>query len=68
MQNLKLIVLFALVLACPIGWGLNMYKLTGLDFEAPYKAEVLRVIGIVPPIGMVMGYITFDEEANNAEG
>lgn len=45
------------------GWVLNIYKLVKLDFEPPYKAEVIRIIGIpVGIVGSVIGYITFDEE------
>ena len=44
------------------GWTLNLVKLANLDFEAPYKTEVFRVVGLVPPVGMVMGWITFEEE------
>lgn len=39
------------------GWIMNIYKLTNCDFEAPYKAEVIRVIGIVPTIGAIVGYM-----------
>ncbi len=46
------------------GWGNNIFRLVSKDdFAAPYKAEVLRSIGIfVPPLGIVLGYITFNEE------
>ena len=39
-----------------VGWCMNIYKFTQCDFETPYRAEVLRGIGIVPPVGAVMGY------------
>ena len=40
------------------GWVFNIYKLaTECDFVAPYKCEVVRVIGLVPPIGAVVGWI-----------
>lgn len=58
--------LFALIvwLALIIGWVMNIYKLVAHDdFESPYKAEVLRTVGVfVAPLGLVLGYITFDEE------
>ena len=45
------------------GWILNIYMLVQLDFEPPYKAEVIRIIGIpVGIVGSVIGYINFDEE------
>lgn len=40
------------------GWCLNVYKLaTVCDFQAPYKCEVIRAVGIIPPIGAIVGYI-----------
>jgi hypothetical protein len=45
------------------GWISNVIALCRLDFEAPYKAEVVRSIGVFfPPVGMVAGYMTFAEE------
>lgn len=43
------------------GYIKNIVKLTRLDFESPYKAEVMRGIGIFPPVGVVMGYINIDD-------
>jgi hypothetical protein len=41
----------------------NIYDLTQLDFEAPYKAEILRGIGtVVPPIGVVLGFIPINDD------
>jgi hypothetical protein len=46
-----------------VGWVYNVVKLCKADFEAPYKAEVIRSIGIpIFPVGAVIGYIHFDEE------
>tara|TARA_R110000851_G_scaffold313298_1_gene474845 strand:- start:38 stop:217 length:180 start_codon:yes stop_codon:yes gene_type:complete len=39
------------------GWVKNIIKLSECDFEAPYKAEVIRVIGVIPPVGAVVGWI-----------
>lgn len=45
------------------GWVLNIYKLVKLDFEPPYKTEVIRIIAIpVGIVGSIIGYINFDEE------
>ena len=39
-------------------WFVNIYKFTQLDFEAPYKAEIIRGVGIpFPPLGVVVGYM-----------
>lgn len=41
-----------------IGWCMNAYKITQCDFDAPYKAEAIRAVGIfMPPVGAVVGYI-----------
>lgn len=45
-------------------WGYiaNIYKLTDCDFDKPYKAEVIRVVGIVvPPVGCVTGFMHIDD-------
>lgn len=42
-----------------IGWAKNIYKLTQCDFEAPYKAEAIRTVGIIPIIGGVVGWMDF---------
>lgn len=50
---------FILFLVAAIGWGLNIYKLvTECDFRAPYKCEIVRSIGTIPPIGGIVGWIS----------
>ena len=50
-------------LFCIYGWVLNIYKLVQLDFNPPYKAEVIRIIGVpIDVVGVVVGYFNFDEE------
>lgn len=52
---LCIIGIYALIV---IGYFTNIYKLCNNDFEAPYKEEAIRTIGIcVPPIGIVTGYL-----------
>lgn len=58
---LGLIFCLLLFVAIATGWGLNMYKFVKCDFEAPYKAEILRGIGIIPPIGAIMGWIHIED-------
>lgn len=55
---------FQLVLSIIIlsGFVLNIVKLAQLDFKPSYKAEVIRVVGIFPPVGAIVGWITFAEE------
>jgi len=50
-------------------WILNLYKLIGHDFEAPYKAEVIHAIGVVPPFCVVTAFIDLKDgkPVDNAE-
>lgn len=43
------------------GWGLNILQLINLDFKAPYKAEVIRTLGVVTPLGFVTGYLNIKD-------
>lgn len=52
----------ALIFAGAFGWGMNVHKLTQLDFASPYKAEVIRGVGLFPIFGAVIGYTTIGEE------
>ena len=59
-----IIIPIALILVSTILFGYynNIAKLVELDFEKPYKAEILRGVGLIPPVGMIMGYVEFEEE------
>ena len=46
-----------IILVVGSGWTYNIVKLTRCDFESPYKAEVIHIIGLVPPIGMITGWM-----------
>lgn len=51
-----------LFLAIPVGWMMNIYKLTKCDFEPSYKAEVIRSVGVlVAPVGTIVGYMDLGE-------
>lgn len=52
-----LIIQIVIVLVIGTGWVKNLVKLAHCDFEAPYKAEVVHAVGIVPPVGMVTGWL-----------
>ena len=39
------------------GWMKNLIKLSECDFEAPYKAEIIHAAGIIPPVGMITGWL-----------
>ncbi len=36
-----------------IAWIVNLVKLLGCDFEAPYKDEIIHLIGLVPGASMI---------------
>ena len=52
-------VLFCLFLMLIVGtgWVKNCIKLTDCDFEKPYKAEVIHIVGLFPPVGMITGWM-----------
>lgn len=54
----------AIIAAFMVGWCINAYKLCKLDFASPYKAELIRGVGVVmPPLGSILGlFVTFNEE------
>lgn len=61
-ENLIIIAL-QLVVIIPIAGGYiaNVYKLFKTDFQAPYKEEILRGVGVVvPPVGVVTGYLNLE--------
>lgn len=51
------ILIVVIFLAVGIGWVKNIIKLVNCDFEAPYKAEVVHMLGIIPPVGMITGWL-----------
>lgn len=52
-----LVVSVVIVLLAGTGWVKNIIKLSECDFEPPYKAEVVHIIGIIPPVGAVTGWL-----------
>jgi len=62
MKNVSFIVglmlVSVLLVSFPVGYIANIVKLSDCDFKAPYKAEIIRGVGIViPPVGYVVGFI-----------
>jgi hypothetical protein len=57
--GITLIAIFIIVGIMAIsGYVMNIVKLTECDFEAPYKAEVIRSVGIpIPIVGAIAGYM-----------
>ncbi len=54
-------VFVALVVSAFVGWTCNIAKLAKCDFEAPYKAEAIRIVGIFPPVGAIVGYMNIKD-------
>ena len=57
-----LIVWFILLVVIGSGWVKNIVKLTKCDFEAPYKTEIIRCAGLIPPVGAIVGWMSIGEE------
>ena len=56
------VVIIGIYILAVWGYIANIYKLTECDFDKPYKAEVIRVVGIVvPPVGCVTGFMHIDD-------
>lgn len=53
--------MFLLIASGVIGWGRNLVLLSQTDFKAPYKAEVIRMVGILPPVGAIIGWIDIED-------
>lgn len=56
---MKIIILIqvCLIVLMLTGWVKNIIKLSDTDFQAPYKAEVIHTVGLIPPVGMVTGWL-----------
>ena len=56
-----LLLLFAILIGI-IGYARNVMYLVKCDFEAPYKAEVLRIVGTFPLFGPITGWIPYEDK------
>lgn len=62
MKMWMIMVLVATISIAPaIGWVMNLYKLTKCDFEAPYKCEVIRAVGLIPIVGCFTGWMDIED-------
>ena len=52
-----LILVAVIIVGGITGWIKNIIKLSDCDFEAPYRAEVIHTIGIIPPVGAITGWL-----------
>ena len=51
-----------------VSWITNLVKFVKCDFEAPYKTEIIRSIGIpIPVVGMVTAWMDIGEENQQVE-
>ena len=56
MKGMMIFVL-VIVVVVMVGWVKNVIKLADCDFTAPYKCEVVHGVGIIPPVGMITGWL-----------
>jgi len=59
MKTVIMLVPMLLVCLFVSGWVMNVVKVCQCDFEAPFKAETIRGVGVfIPPVGAVAGGCT----------
>lgn len=56
-----IIIWFTILAGGFIGWVSNIVKFASCDFEAPYKAEIVYGVGLVPIVGAFTGYIDIED-------
>ena len=60
--ELIMVVAIIFVIVMGVGWFKNIGRFVHCDFKAPYKAEVIRGIGIpVVPLGAIAGWVTIKD-------
>jgi len=52
-----IVIQIVVLVAVGAGWVKNLIKLSDCDFEPSYKAEVIHIAGLIPPVGMVTGWL-----------
>lgn len=61
-DGIVIAVFLILFVVLGVGWVKNFISFVQCDFDAPYKAEVLRGVGIfIPIIGAIEGYIDIQD-------
>ena len=51
------LLLFLIMVFSIVGWIKNVIKLSDCDFQSPYKAEIIHAAGLIPPVGMITGWL-----------
>ncbi|MFA5395713.1 MAG: hypothetical protein WC346_06810 [Methanogenium sp.] len=54
-----LVIVLAMILAAT-GWIMNFVKFVRLDFKEPYKAEIIRGVGLTS-YGIIIGWLDIDD-------
>lgn len=54
---------FTMIIAALVvtGYVKNIVKLCKCDFKAPYKAEAVHAAGIIPPVGIITGWLNIED-------
>jgi len=52
---------FIIIAVIGSGWIMNIVKLVKCDFEPSYKAEVIHILGVFPPVGMITGWLNIED-------
>lgn len=55
------LMLGVIAIVASIGWIKNVIKLSNCNFESPYKCEIVHAVGIIPPVGAIVGYMNFED-------
>jgi prepilin-type N-terminal cleavage/methylation domain-containing protein len=50
-----------LILLGVVPYVMNVAKLIGSDFKAPYKKEIVHSIGVVTPLYLVTGFLNIED-------
>jgi hypothetical protein len=57
-SNVGLFTVIILALLLLVSWPVNLVRFIQCDFKTPYKAEIIRGIGIpIVPVGVVAAYL-----------
>jgi hypothetical protein len=48
---------FLLVIAMGISWIVNLVKLVNCDFVAPWRDEIIHLVGLIPPAALVTAWM-----------
>ena len=56
-ETKSLIIMIVVIVLGLVGYVKNIIALSNCDFDAPYKCEVVHGLGILPPVGVITGWI-----------